>query len=251
MTTAGKEEVRAYWQAAPCGTKTAAAELGTPEFFRQVEEWRYRVEPFIPAFAGFDRVAGMEVLEIGVGLGTDFLGFVRGGATATGIDLTPAAVEATRCRLEIEGLAAEVLVADAEDLPFAAESFDLVYSYGVLHHTPDTARALAEVRRVLRAGGEARIMLYARRSWFALGVWVRYALLRGRPWYSITRALAENLESPGTKAFTQRELTELFADFGTVRFQRFVTPYDRKVVGPLAALTGGRLGWFVGIVARP
>jgi SAM-dependent methyltransferase len=246
-----KEEVRAYWQAAPCGTTTSARAVGTPEFFREVEAWRYRVEPFIPEFAGFDRVGGKAVLEIGVGLGTDFVRFVRGGASAVGVDLTAAAVDATRMRLEVEGLDAEVLVADAEQLPFADASFDLVYSYGVLHHTPDTARGLAEVRRVLRPDGEARIMLYSRRSWFALGVWARYALLRGRPWHTISRALADHLESPGTKAFTQPELEELFACFGSVVYERHVTPYDRKVAGPLAAVTGPRFGWFVGIVAHP
>ena len=103
------------------------------------------------------------------------------GAEATGVDLTEAAVEAVRERLALEGLEAELRVADAESLPFGDGEFDLVYSWGVIHHTPDTERALAEVRRVLRPGGEARIMLYSRRSWVALGVWLRYGVLRGRP----------------------------------------------------------------------
>jgi ubiquinone/menaquinone biosynthesis C-methylase UbiE len=174
---------------------------------------------------------------------------VRAGARATGVDLTAAAVDAVRARLELEELDAEVLRADAEQLPFPDASFELVYSWGVLHHTPDTPAALAEVRRVLAPGGEARIMLYSRRSWFALGAWVRYGLLRLQPHRSVSYVLAHHLESPGTKAYTQRELAELFAGFSSVEYTRFVTPYDARVAGPLARLTGARLGWFVGIRA--
>lgn len=249
MSEAVKEDVRSFWERQPCGAKTATATPGSPEFFRQVEEWRYSVEPFIPEIARFDETAGRQVLEIGIGLATDFVRFVRAGARATGIDLTEAAVAAARERLRQEGLEAEVLVADAEALPFEDASFDVVYSYGVLHHTPDTAGAVREVHRVLRPGGEARIMLYSRRSWFALAVWARHVLRRRRPWHSLSTALAQDLESPGTKAYTQRELEQLFAPFSRCGFRRLVTPYDRKVAGPLATLAGPRFGWFVSIVA--
>jgi SAM-dependent methyltransferase len=244
-----KDDVRRYWEAEPCGTTTVATQPGTLEFFAQVEQERYRLEPFIPGFAEFARWKGRRVLEIGVGLGTDFVRFVRTGADAVGIDLTEAAVESVRARLAGDGLEAELHVADAESLPFPDESFDLVYSWGVLHHTPNTGRALDEVRRVLRPGGEARIMLYSRRSWVAAGSWARWALARGRPWQSFAHVLAERMESPGTKAYTQRELERLFVDFSRVTFRRFRTPYDRRVGGPLVNLLPERLGWFVGIVA--
>jgi len=246
-----KEDVRRFWEAAPCGTSTAAAEPGTPEFFSQVERERYRLEPFIPDFAEFERWRGKRVLEVGVGLGTDFVQFARAGAVAVGIDLTEAAVESVRLRLASEGLEADVRVADAEALPFPDASFDVVYSWGVLHHTPDTPRALAEARRVLRSDGEARIMLYSRRSWVALGVWLRYGLLRGAPHRTATELLARWMESPGTKAYTQRELDQLFSGFSDVRYERFVTPYDRRVGGRLVTRLPRRFGWFVGVIARP
>lgn len=245
-----KDDVRRFWEAAPCGSGTAAAEPGTPKFFAQVERERYRREPFIPGFADFARWRDRRVLEIGVGLGTDFLQFARAGARATGIDLTEAAVESVRLRLDAEGLNADVHVADAESLPFEDKSFDLVYSWGVLHHTPDTARAVAEVRRVLRPDGEARIMLYSRRSWVALGVWLRYGLARGRPYRSVASLLVRHMESPGTKAYTSTELRRLFSGFRDVRLEFFPTPYDRKVGGPLVSLLPKRYGWFVGVVGR-
>lgn len=251
MSATPKERVREHWEREPCGTSTAASLPGTPNFYAEVERERYRLEPYIDSFAEFDRWNGRRVLEVGVGLGTDFVRFVRAGADAVGIDLTEAAVSAVKQRLAQEGLAADVLVADAEQLPFDTASFDLVYSYGVLHHTPDTSAAVEEVRRVLRPDGEARIMLYSRRSWFAFAAWALWGLGRGRPWASISSVLADNLESPGTKAYTLAELERLFAGFSQVRFRREVTPYDRRVVGPLARLTGKRLGWFVGVTARP
>jgi ubiquinone/menaquinone biosynthesis C-methylase UbiE len=251
MTASGKDEVRAHWEADPCGAKLAEAEPGTTEFFEQVAQTRDHLEPFIVDFAEFDLWRGRDVLEIGVGLGSDFMRFVEAGANASGVDLTEASVALVRRRLELGGLAANVMVGDAEQLPFADESFDLVYSWGVLHHTPDTERALAEVRRVLRQGGEARIMFYSRRSWVAFGLWVRYGLAAGRPWRSLAGVVAAHMESPGTKAYTQTELERLFSGFGSVSFERFVTPYDRRVAGPLATLVGPRLGWFVGITAKP
>jgi SAM-dependent methyltransferase len=250
MSAATKSDVRLHWDAEPCGARLAEAPRGSAAFFAQVEAARYALEPFIPGFADFDRWSGRDVLEVGTGLGTDFVRFGRAGARLTGIDLTQAAVELVHRRLELEGLSAEVRVGDAEALPFADASFDLAYSWGVLHHTPDTKRALAEIHRVLRPGGEARIMLYSRRSWVAAGVWLRYGVAKGRPWKSISELLATHMESPGTKAYTQAELEDLFYGFSDVQLTRFTTPYDRRVGGPLVKVLGPRFGWFVGIVAR-
>jgi len=242
-----KSAVRDYWQARPCGTTLSGERAGSPEFFAEIEAKRYRAEPFIHEFAAFASWRGKRVLEIGVGAGSDFLNFVRSGADATGIDLTPAAITLVRNRLALEGLDGRTLIADAEHLPFAEGSFDLVYSWGVLHHTPNTPAAIGEVRRVLRRSGEARIMLYARRSWVALGLWLRNGLGRGRPWRTFSDVLARYLESPGTKAYIESEVRALFSPFEDVGLRTFVTPYDRRVGGPLTALIPA--GFFIGIVA--
>src|SRR5438093_4517272 len=140
MSVGDKERVREFWEEAPCGVKLATADVepGSRAFYDELEATRYRLEPFIPSFAEFDRWRGKDVLEVGVGAGSDFVRFVRAGARMTGVDLTEAAVDHVRRRLELEALAADLQVADAEALPFADASFDLVYSWGVLHHTPGT-----------------------------------------------------------------------------------------------------------------
>lgn len=160
-----KEQVRAFWQAHPCGSKFAAAEPGTKEFFDLIEAHRYEKEWHIPEAANFAATAGKRVLEIGCGLGTDGVQFAKAGADYTGVDLTQAAVDLARRNFESRGLSGTFQTADAENLDFPDNSFDLVYSHGVLHHTPGTARAIREVHRVLRPGGQAIVMLYHRHSY--------------------------------------------------------------------------------------
>ena len=160
-----KERVRAFWQQNPCGTKFADAEPGTRLFYERVEEHRYAKEWHIPAAADFAGARGLSVLEIGCGLGTDGAQFAEAGANYTGVDLTDAAVELAQKRFELFDLPGTFRTADAENLDFPDESFDLVYSHGVLHHTPDTVKAVREVHRVLKPGGRAVVMLYHRDSY--------------------------------------------------------------------------------------
>src|SRR5918912_596483 len=137
-----KERVRAFWQQNPCGTKFTEAEMGTRAFYERVEEHRYAKEWHIPAAARFDEARGLRVLEIGCGLGTDGAQFARAGAVYTGVDLTDAAVELARKRFELDNLPGCFRTADAENLDFADQSYDLVYSQGGLHHPPEPARAV-------------------------------------------------------------------------------------------------------------
>ncbi len=160
-----KERVRAFWQANPCGTKFADAPPGSRRFFELVEQHRYEKEWHIQQAADFDGARGLKVLEIGCGLGTDGAQFAAAGADYTGVDLTDAAIELAQKRFELFGLHGTFRTADAEQLDCDSASFDLVYSHGVLHHTPDAARAISEIHRVLRPGGRAIVMLYHRDSY--------------------------------------------------------------------------------------
>jgi SAM-dependent methyltransferase len=166
-----KERVRAFWQAHPCGEKFGDAEPGTREFFERVEAHRYAKEWHIPEAADFAGARGLRVLEIGCGMGTDGAQFAAAGADYTGIDLTEAAIDLARKKFATAGLKGEFRVADAEKLDFADESFDVVYSHGVLHHTPDTEGAVREIHRVLKTGGRAVVMLYHRGSYnYRIGI---------------------------------------------------------------------------------
>src|ERR1043166_3132475 len=160
-----KERVRAFWQEHPCGSKFSDAEIGTREFFDRVEQHRYEKEWHIPAAAGFASTRGLKVLEVGCGVGTDGLQFARAGADYTGVDLTEAAVGLARNNFASAGTPGEFRMSDAENLDFADESFDGVYSHGVLHHTPDIEAAVREIHRVLKPGGRAIVMLYHRGSY--------------------------------------------------------------------------------------
>ena len=117
---------------------------------------------------------GLKVLEIGVGMGADYLEWLKAGAQATGVDLSATSIERARRRCELAGYQPDLRVADAEQLPFADNSFDVVYSYGVMHHSPDTEQCIREAWRVLKPGGQARIMVYHHPSMTGLMLWLRY-----------------------------------------------------------------------------
>lgn len=210
-----KSSVREHWEEEPCGTREVP-DGDRREFFAELERQRNDWEPAILDFARFERGKGKRVLEIGVGAGTDHVRWARHGAELTGIDLTQAGIDLTRERLTLEGLESDLRVADAENLPFEDASFDIVYSYGVLHHSPDTDRCLDEVYRVLKPGGTALIMLYNVTSWTAWNLWAFHCLAKGRPWKSPRQAIYEHLESPGTRAYTAAETRELFKRYTTI-----------------------------------
>lgn len=157
-------QVRDFWDTEACGTHFVERAKDEREFFSTYRQFRYRTEWHIPAFASFADAAGKHVLEIGCGNGADGYMFATNGADYTAVDLTPEAVEATRRHFAAEGLSGKFRVESCDQLSFADSSFDSVYSFGVLHHTPDPERAVREVHRVLKPGGTARVMLYHRHS---------------------------------------------------------------------------------------
>ena len=243
-----KEAVKSFWEAAPCGTNDTA-DLAEIEQHRELERMRDAREPFIAEYARFDETAGKDVLEVGVGAGTDHLRFAQAGARLSGVDLTEAAVTLTGRRLAMEGLSSELRVADAESLPFEDGAFDVVYSWGVIHHTPDVPAAAREILRVLRPGGRFCVMVYNRRSLVALQTWLRYAALRGRLGMSVREAIATHMESPGTQAYTAAEAAALFP-VPDVHVATRITAYDLRVGRRRFlptwtwSLAPSSLGWF-------
>ncbi len=233
-----KTQVRRYWDEQPCGTKFTELPWGSPEFFAQVKHFRYTVQPFMHRLIGFERYRGKRLLEIGCGLGTDLAEFARNGALVTGIDLSPQSLELARRRFELEGLPGKFLVADAEQLPFPDASFDAVYSFGVLHHTPNIERAIAEIHRVLIPGGELIVMLYHRHSlhvWLGTPLYAAAQLHRSSPaallrlplellqrwhfWAAEWVRVYDGTANPLGRAYSRAELRRLLSQFRDVRFQ--------------------------------
>jgi ubiquinone/menaquinone biosynthesis C-methylase UbiE len=261
-----KAQVHAFWNRESCDADQGHAEKFSRAYFEQIEQWRYRDQPFIHSFAQFTRYRDKRVLEVGFGAGTDFIQWLRAGARVSGIDLTEEALANVRHRIEVYGLPQpeSLRVADAENLPFPSNTFDLGYSWGVLHHTPDTPKALAELVRVVRPGGEIKVMLYNRHGLYAWKMWVKHALLKGRPWKSLRWVLWNHVESIGTKGYTRKELERILSPLGLtdIRMEPFITNNDRVVrtgfpyrlcgllLAAVISLTGSRLGWYRGIAAR-
>lgn len=262
-----KQRARDQWGEDPCGAVHGREhEFGTREFFETVEQHRYHdYAPWMPDVMGFNQFAGGRLLEIGCGMGTDLLQFARGGAICTGADLTPRSIEITRHRFAVYDERGSFLITDGECLPFAEESFDVVYSNGVLHHTPDTARAISEIHRVLKPGGVAKVMLYYKHSfnyWIELmlrrGV-VGGELFRGRSPQEIMSRWVEYSEHGGcplVKVYSRGEARKLFGDFKVVEFQvRQLTRSDLRFIGRIIPqafmeLLERHVGWNLIITAR-
>ncbi len=262
-----KLRAREQWGQDPCGAEYVREhELGTRAFFDSVEQHRYHeYAPWMPRLMGFDEFRDARLLEIGCGMGTDLLQFARGGARCVGIDLTPRSVEITRHRFALYGAAGAFMLSDGERLPFRDGSFDVVYSNGVLHHTPDTAGAVREVHRVLRKGGTAKVMLYYRNS---LNYWVEIVLrrgllggefLRGRSAEEIMSRVIEFSDHearPLVKVYSRKQARALFSLFEDVKIDiEQLTRAELRMFSPLVSdalfkRLRERIGWNVIITAR-
>ncbi|HXA78379.1 MAG TPA: class I SAM-dependent methyltransferase [Candidatus Acidoferrales bacterium] len=176
-------ESKGWWEANPMSYdwhRTLQASEGTREFYDEIDRRFfasssfYRGERPFEKWIHLDRLRGKRVLEIGCGLGTHAQLLAASGCHLTCIDLTEKAVENTRRRLELRGLSADIRLMDAEEMDFPDREFDLVWSWGVIHHSSDTERIIQQVFRVLKPGAEFRLMVYHRRSLSGL-----YSLGRG------------------------------------------------------------------------
>lgn len=246
--------VKEYWEAQPCGTETdifGDSSKGTKEWFEIIENYRYEVEPFIHSIAQFTRYRGKRVLEIGVGAGTDHLQWARAEVDLFGIDLTNAGIEITERRLAMYGLKSNLKRVDAEILPFEDNSFDVVYSWGVIHHSENPQAIVNEIKRVLKPNGEFIGMFYNRRSLAGIVAWLKFALLKGKPWRSISYVLYHYNESIGTKAYTDSELRNIFKDFSAVKITPLVTISDYTYLPKfLKYFIPPSFGYYSGIQAK-
>lgn len=262
-----KRDARQQWTGDPCGAKYGERyAFATREFFDEVERHRYEeYAPWMPSVMGFNEFGGARLVEIGCGMGTDLLQFARGGAHCTGVDLTPRSIEISRLHFDLYRMRADFVLTDAERLPFADDSFDVVYSNGVLHHTPGTATAIREVHRILRPGGLAKVMLYHRHSFYYWSeIILHRGLLRGHflrghsPEEIMSRYVeySQTNARPLVKVYSRKEAHALFAPFREVKVE--VEQLMRKELRLISPLVSERLfkrlaqsmGWNVIITAK-
>ncbi len=234
-----KRRAQEQWGANPCGAHVAKEiDFGTREYFEAIEEYRYQIyAPWMKKLIGFDQYRGKRLLEVGCGTGTDSLQFARGGAIFTGVDLTPRSIEIARKRFEVYNQPGEFVFGDAENLNFPDESFEVVYSFGVIHHTPDTQRAASEIHRVLKRGGKAIVMVYHRSSLYYWGsIILKRGLLHRELWKASPDELmsryVEHTETDGrplVKAYTSGEVRKMFAMFSDCKVE--VNQLTRQELG--------------------
>lgn len=209
------DAIAAYWNTRIHDREMTDQPVGTLRFFVDLDEYRFDKLQYLPRLVDFGGYRGRRLLEVGCGIGTDLVRFARGGARVTGIDLAPRSIELATTNFELHGLGgrADLRVANGEALPFADDSFEVVYGHGVLQYTADARRMVEECRRVLEPGGEAIFMVYNRVSWLnALSQVMGVGL--------------EHADAPVLNTYSMPEFRRLLDGFGEVRIvpERFPVP---------------------------
>lgn len=208
--------IKSYWDNRPCNIKHSNKIVGTKEYFDEVEKRKYFVEPHIPKFAEFEKWKGKKVLEIGCGIGTDSINFARNGALLTVCELSENSLNICKKRFEVYNLNANFFLCNAEELSkhIPIEKYDLIYSFGVIHHTPNPEKVIQEIKHFMDSDSELRIMLYAKNSWKA---------------YMIEAGLDQPEAQAGCPIaymYTHEEIKTLLRDFDIISLEQdHIFPY--------------------------
>jgi SAM-dependent methyltransferase len=236
-----------FWSSHVNNEYYTTAERGSDAYFREIEQrryaWHYHVRELFDSLAG----SSGRLLEIGSGIGVDAIRLARCGFDVTAIDLTPEAIDTARSFAAVRGAAIDFRIGNAESLDFADATFDVVYSFGVLHHTPDIDRAVMEMHRVLKPRGTAYVMLYNR---FSIVNLVHRAL---RLPYESPRNRRD--DCPVVDTFSRRTARELFRSFSNVSIRTaypFTYGFGRvanKLPLPVRRTLGRLVGWHLMIEA--
>ena len=251
------QAVQDFWNGRPCNIRHSRKPVGTREYFDEVEERKHFVESHIPGFAQFDRWKGKRVLEVGCGIGTAAVNFARGGADYTGIELSKASLDLARQRFEIYGLKGKFKLCNAEELSKHVDSdYDMVYSFGVIHHSPKQRAIVEEIRKVIRPEGEFRCMLYAKNSWKDIMIEAGFDQPEAQFGCPIATTYTENMVQDLCKGLF--EITSIsqahifpFVVEKYVQYQYELQPWFKAMPREMFAALERRLGWHMLIVARP
>jgi len=264
-----KKNTKNVWGASPAGTTSSSAKPKTKEFFEEAYKFRSEYEqPWLFDLIPFKELEDKKVLELGCGVGFDAYNFLKEGVLYTGIDITPENIERTRMHLEFYGLSGEIVEGDVENLNFDDNTFDVIYSNGVLHHVPDINKALEESYRVLKDKGNIYITVYNKNSyvhWISIYL-IRHILLFGfvRKSYQDRLSMVEYTTSnakPLVNVYTKKQLKKLLENTGFVvsskdiYIRKFVKsdlpniPIIRRIWNyiPIKVLNyiGSKVGWYI------
>jgi ubiquinone/menaquinone biosynthesis C-methylase UbiE len=252
------QTVQSYWNARPCNIRHSNQPVGTKEYFDEVEKRKYFVEPHIPRFAQFEMWKDKRVLEVGCGIGTDTINFARAGARVTAVDLSDESLKLASQRAKVFGLEQNICFyqANAEELSACVpiEPYDLVYSFGVVHHTPNPKNAVRQIQRYMTNASELRMMLYAKNSWKNIMIEA-----------GLDQPEAQS-GCPVAFTFTQQEVRDLLEDFRVleirqdhifpfviekyVKYQYEIVPWFSAMPSSMFKALEKALGWHMLIKAR-
>jgi 2-polyprenyl-3-methyl-5-hydroxy-6-metoxy-1,4-benzoquinol methylase len=213
------DAVRNYWNKRPCNIRHSTKPIGSKQYYDEVEARKYFVEPHIPAFADFAAMQGKKVLEIGCGIGVATINFARAGAEITAVDLSKESIAVAKKNAEACGLSDRIRFyqGNSEELSkvIPDEKYDLIYSFGVIHHSPHPDKILAEIHAHLKPGGQLKLMVYHRRSWKVLAIILGYGKCQ---FWKIQKLIAKHSEAemgcPVTYSYTKKEARQLLAAHG-------------------------------------
>jgi len=214
------KEIEDYWNQRPCNIKHSEEKIGTLEYFNEVEERKYFVEPHILKFAEFEKWKGKEVLEIGCGIGTDSINFARNGANLTVVELSEKSLEICKKRFEVFGLNANFVCGNSENLVELLnqnkinKKFDLVYSFGVIHHTETPENIVKNINKVLKDDGEFRLMVYSKYSFKLFDFMYQMPQVDFSKADEVIQYYAEaQLNCPKALTYTFKEVENLLSEF--------------------------------------
>jgi SAM-dependent methyltransferase len=245
--------VKAFWEANPLCASAIPHPLGSREYFQFYDRLREENESveFSAALHEYDAFGGKQVLDVGSGNGYVLSRYAQAGATVTGVDLTSTGIGLCRKRFDLFGLPGRFVIGDAEALPFASEAFDCVCSMGVLHHTPETARAVGEVWRVMKPGGRLIVMFYHRNSVLNRLTFPLARLRTGKSREQLVNEV-DGYGNPKGDVYSKAELQALLREFTDLEcqvglLQRWMLParLSRFVSDARLAEWGRRWGWFI------
>ena len=206
-------QVKKYWNTRPCNLRHSCKDKNTVEYYDEVMRKKFKVEPHIPSFCDFNKYKGKKILEIGSGLGTMAVNYAMCGAEMTCVELSDKSLELCKKNFEVRNLKGNFYCGNAEELLTflpKGEKYDMIFSFGVIHHSPHPEVIVENMKKALKPGGELKLMVYNKYSFklFAifkeLNIWDFHDAN-----YQIAKRSEAEINCPITFTYTPNEAKKL------------------------------------------